>query len=159
MKIQSALLITLITYLILLMFAYLNKVRAFVVTSNSMKPEFEFGDLLLAKSQEQYLPQDIISYKIENEVVTHRIVSIHKLANQEQIFKTKGDGNKSSDLRFINKEQIIGKVVFIIPKLGYLILFIQSKLLKLSFIFFLNYLLAKLVFNQLKLINERGYEK
>ena len=115
MKIQVVWFFLLILYLTIIISMQILKVKLLIVTSNSMKPEFIFGDVLLAKSQEQYSPNDVVSYEIEGATVTHRIVAIHKSC--EALYEVKGDANTFSDLSLIKKEQVIGKIFFSIPKI------------------------------------------
>lgn len=104
------------------------KVKIFVVTSNSMAPTSMFGDVLLAKSQEHYEPDDIVSYTVGESVITHRIIAVERFGTFNAIYHTKGDANLSSDLSLLEQENILGKVRIIIPKIGYVILLLQSKI-------------------------------
>ena len=45
------------------------------VSSNSMRPEFEKGDIIFIKKQENYEIGDIITYQTkDNNLVTHRVI-------------------------------------------------------------------------------------
>ncbi len=154
MKIQVVWFFLLIPYLTIIISMQILKVKLLIVTSNSMKPEFVFGDVLLAKSQEQYSPNDIVSYEIEGITVTHRIVSIHK--SSETLYEVKGDANTFSDLSLIKKEQVIGKIFFSIPKIGFLVLFMKSKysllLILTGSIFYLSFVVG----NKIKSFKEKN---
>ena len=54
-------------------------------------------------------------------IVFYRIINI----NQEKI-STKGDANRTSDPEIITQNMVIGKVIFVIPKLGYLVSFSKT---------------------------------
>ena len=80
------------------------------VSSNSMSPVFEKNDLIIIKKKEDYEIGDIITYKLANNyLVTHRIIEKY-----ENVFITKGDNNNIQDEEKVNKENILGKVIFII---------------------------------------------
>ena len=68
----------------------------------------EKGDIVIIKLGDEIREKDIITYKEENVFITHRIVEI----NEEAII-TKGDNNNTED-EPINKNVVLGKVVFII---------------------------------------------
>ena len=55
---------------------------------------------------------DIITYRDNNDFITHRVIKI-----EGDILTTKGDSNNSTDTK-INKSKIVGKVLLIIPKGG-----------------------------------------
>lgn len=156
MKIQNSIFLFLTTYLICLIVATLFKVKVLLVTSNSMKPEFEFGDVLLVKNQEQYSLQDIVSYRIKDIVVTHRLVAIH--SNSELMFETKGDANKSADSVLINNTQILGKLFLVIPKIGYLVLFLQSKYTSILLIVLTSFVFSKFLLNSILRFSKESYE-
>lgn len=84
----------------------------FEVASGSMQPAINQKDLIIVKITNKIKKNDIITYKIENDFITHRIINI----DGNKIY-TKGDANTSEDYE-ITIDKIIGKVVFIIPKFG-----------------------------------------
>ena len=59
----------------------------------------------------------------EDTVVTHRVVK-----KEEGTFITKGDANKNADPIPVAKSQIIGRVVFCLPYLGYIIYFLKARI-------------------------------
>jgi signal peptidase I len=80
---------------------------------------FMRGDMPIVQRQQQYAVGDVIVYSIPNQNVPiiHRIIKI----NDDGSYMTKGDNNPSL-LPFeasVKQQQIHGKVIFIIPKLGY----------------------------------------
>lgn len=92
-----------------------------VVLSGSMEPTFTVNDCLIIHEQEKYELDDIITFiDSDNMLVTHRIIKI----NGDEII-TQGDANNVHD-KAISIEQIKGKVIKIIPKLGYIISFMQN---------------------------------
>ena len=76
--------------------------------TGSMSPTIEKGDIVIIKIGDEIKENDIITYKKENVLITHRIVSI----NGEEII-AKGDYNNIQD-EPIKRDEVIGKVVFII---------------------------------------------
>lgn len=92
------------------------------VMSNSMVPQFERGDIVIMsklknKDIDNLKVGDIILYKLNNQTIIHRIHSI--VDSEKNIYITKGDNNEIVDPEQVNSNQIIGKVIFSIPKIGY----------------------------------------
>jgi signal peptidase I len=88
-------------------------VRIFEVASGSMEPTLKINDVLLVKVNVDDLQKDdIIAYKSEDSIITHRIVMI----NDNDLI-VKGDANNTVDAP-IKKDQVIGKVVKVFPHLG-----------------------------------------
>ncbi|MBP7740827.1 signal peptidase I [Candidatus Woesebacteria bacterium] len=107
-------------------FGYLFGYKPFVVISNSMEPTIRKGDLIISKKQSRYEVDDVITFKSNNQFVTHRIIDKFKDHNSAEIsFTTKGDANFSSDLKSISQKDIFGKVVTNISYIGYLITVLQ----------------------------------
>lgn len=80
----------------------------FSTETGSMSPTIEKGDIVIVKIGEPIKEQDIVTYKKENAIITHRIIKI-----DEETIITKGDNNNTQDEE-ITQENIIGKVVYII---------------------------------------------
>lgn len=91
-----------------------------VVLSGSMEPELSVDDLLIVAPAETYEVGDVVVFQTQRTAVVHRIIAI----NGDEII-TRGDANTGDD-EPITKENIKGKVVFVIPLVGMLINFIKS---------------------------------
>lgn len=101
----------------------LIKFRSYTVLSGSMEPEFYPGDMVVVTkpNPSKLQPNDIITFKMDNEIVTHRIVE-----KTQEGFITQGDNNSVQDSEIITEENIIGKVIFDIPKAGYITQFLSQ---------------------------------
>ena len=86
----------------------------FEVQTGSMKTKINPGDWIIIKNTEDIKIDDIVTFKQNDDYITHRIVETYK-----QTYITKGDANPSKDDP-ISKDQIIGKVVKILPHFGIL---------------------------------------
>ena len=84
----------------------------FEVASGSMEPTIDKDDLVIVKLNSTYQEKDIITYSLNKEFITHRVIQI-----DSKTITTKGDANNSKDAK-IKKENVLGKVVLIIPKFG-----------------------------------------
>ena len=104
----------------------------FVVSSESMIPNLNKGDMVVIRNGEGFAFADlglgdIIVFHSDDaggRTVIHRIVEVyHDAATGERLVKTKGDNNAVSYEGFdypIREEDYYGKVVFIVPKVGIL---------------------------------------
>ena len=98
-----------------------------IVLSGSMEPTIKTGSIVVVKPADDYKIGDIVTFqkRIDKEPTTHRIEEI-RVVGGSPIYTTKGDANNAEDRGEIQKEEIIGKVLFSIPYLGYIINFIQK---------------------------------
>lgn len=86
------------------------------------------GDLILVKNQEHYEKNQVITFQDKTRrVVTHRIIGI-EVKGEGVYYQTKGDANRSGDQASVSEKDIVGSVISVIPKLGYLVSFIKSRL-------------------------------
>ncbi len=84
----------------------------FEVKTGSMAKTLNVYDVILVKITKDVKENDIITFKKDNELITHRIMEI----DGEEI-TTKGDANNTEDEK-ITKEAVIGKVVSVFPRVG-----------------------------------------
>lgn len=107
---------------------YLLGFRFLAVTTGSMKEVYDVGTLVVVNkvSPDEIETGDIISYVTDDAltIVTHRVIAVD---SENRCFYTKGDSNNVADSRPVVFENLIGKVRFGIPVLGYLVIFAKSK--------------------------------
>ncbi len=93
-----------------------------VVVSGSMSGSIEVDDMVITQKQSEYRVSDIITFVNSGTAVTHRIIGI-----TENGYRTKGDANNTEDLgEPVKYDSIVGKVVFVIPKIGKAVSFLSS---------------------------------
>ena len=89
------------------------------IKSWSIPTGFLVGDMPVVQGSGDYEVGDVVVYSVSNQnfPIIHRIIKI----NEDNTYQTKGDNNLNQlPYEFkVHKEQIYGKVLFIIPKLGY----------------------------------------
>ena len=85
---------------------------AFEVKTGSMKPTISPSDVIIVKNEKNPNVNDIITYKNNNDFITHRVVE--KSGNN---YITKGDANNTRD-NAITSDDVVGKVVHVLPKFG-----------------------------------------
>lgn len=98
--------------------------KTFVVSSGSMEPAIKTGAVVLVMSADEYEVEDVITfglYSKENPPTTHRIIEV-----KDGRYITQGDANGGTDMRPVSPKDVIGKVVFSIPYLGYLLYFLKT---------------------------------
>lgn len=128
--------LTYIIYAIVIIFAFLaisaklslGGIRMLVVKSGSMEPIIKTGALVIDKSESEYKVGDIVTFKDRenpNETITHRLVA-KETQNNIALFTTQGDANGTPDSTKVTQDRILGKVVFNIPYLGYIVAFART---------------------------------
>lgn len=98
--------------------------RWLTVLSGSMQPAFNPGDLIIDKKVDvsDLKVGDVVTYIFgERFLSTHRVVEINKDNNGKLTFKTKGDNNKAVDEQVIPESMIVGKYLFRIPLVGFVL--------------------------------------
>ena len=87
----------------------------FNVLTGSMENKLHINDYILVKKTKNIKENDIITFKVDDSYVTHRVVKIEK----NQII-TKGDANNTEDDP-ITKDDVVGKYVCKLGFIGFLI--------------------------------------
>ncbi|MEG1501093.1 MAG: signal peptidase I [Clostridiales bacterium] len=99
------------------------------VLSGSMEPNLQVGSVVYVKPMgaENIAPGDAITFRLPGDaktVVTHRVLEIDK---QNSSFITKGDANDVEDLAPVAFDNLVGKVQYHLPYLGYIAFYLQTK--------------------------------
>ena len=101
------------------------RLNFYTIISPSMTPAIKAGDIIVTYKNldDKYNTGDIITFistgPTKGATITHRITEIYAL-DGVYAYKTKGDANNTEDGSLIPEENVIGKVVFKIPKAGYI---------------------------------------
>ena len=96
--------------------------QAYLVTSDSMAPQMPTGALVIIDTNADAEPGDVISYAINGQVVTHRLLEI----NPDGTLVTKGDNMNQVDPFPVTTEDILGKVTTVVPGAGPVLGFLTS---------------------------------
>lgn len=119
--IMMAIEIVLIAILVLLILSKIVfGIKFLGVMTGSMEPNIHVNDVVIIRKvkQDEINEGDIISFVVDGDTITHRIIEIEKSENGETLYTTKGDANNIEDETKITFENIKGKYVGKIPKIG-----------------------------------------
>ncbi|HOJ10149.1 MAG TPA: signal peptidase I [Clostridiales bacterium] len=100
-----------------------------VIATGSMEPMIKPGDVILidkSVDKSKLNVGDIIQFRRDNILISHRIVEII----DDDIGKgylTKGDNNSARDSNVVRLDKIKGKLIKVVPKVGWLTLLIKSE--------------------------------
>jgi len=99
----------------------------FNIVSESMEPTLDKNDVVFVKkcNVSKLKKGDIITFEQDGRVISHRIIDIIK-QNGILKFETKGDNNKIADPDKVSEEQVYGKVLCRVKKVGQVVSYIQN---------------------------------
>jgi signal peptidase I len=110
-----------------------------LVNGNSMYPTLQNGDMVIFHSiPQQNIPNGTIIVFVQADtgaaaldsiikpVVIHRVIGLVVQADGTDYYKTKGDNNQLTDPSLAESTYVLGTPAFVIPKVGIILLFIQS---------------------------------
>lgn len=111
------------------------KFNAYVVLTGSMLPTIQVKDIVVTKkvSDDKLKVGDIITFLTPDQrfngiSITHRIVErYYDEKENKYYYRTRGDNNNIADDALITNDNITGKVILKIPKLGYIQDLLASK--------------------------------
>ena len=105
---------------------FLAKIKPYVVITGSMEPAIPVQSVCFVNERiplEDVTVGEVVSFRMsENMFVTHRVSAI-----SDGKYITKGDANNTEDASPVTTENYIGKTVFVIPKVGYILSFLHTK--------------------------------
>jgi signal peptidase len=82
-----------------------------------MEPAIKTGSVVVVKPADSYKVGDVITFGPVSKTkspTTHRIAEI-----KDGNYLTRGDANNAEDMRTVSRYEIIGKVIFSVPYVGY----------------------------------------
>ena len=107
--------------------------NGYIIVSQSMVPTINVNDGIVVKrvDNDKYKIGDIISFvttdnRYSGSVITHRIVNKEQATDYTSIYTTKGDNNNRVDANSVYTSMINGKVLFRVPKIGYIYNFFNN---------------------------------
>jgi signal peptidase I len=101
-----------------------------IVQSGSMEPAIHTGSIVIIQPQETYAVGEVVTFGEDDSThtpTTHRITSLRE-ENGVTYFTTKGDANEEADTAEAPEASVIGRVLFSVPFVGYLITFAKQPL-------------------------------
>jgi len=116
--------------LIVSVFPITGNYKLMIVQSGSMEPAIKLGSVVIVKPANDYKIGDVISFGAVTKTkapTTHRISDI-KVENGKISYITKGDANDNPDQREVLKNEVMGKVLFDVPFIGYAVDFAKRPL-------------------------------
>ena len=93
-----------------------------LVGSGSMEPEIKTGDVVIIVDipTENIVTGDVIQFLVPGDIkVMHRVIEIQETETGGKLFITKGDANEEPDSEPVLPDNVLGKAVFTIPKVGW----------------------------------------
>lgn len=100
------------------------------VFSGSMEPELKVGAVVITRpvDAEEIKTGDIITFysPLSEQLTSHRVIAVEQGPSVH--FQTKGDANEDADPFTLPAGNVVGKVCFHIPYLGYVTQFVKTPL-------------------------------
>ena len=100
--------------------------QLYVVRSGSMIPAFAPGDVVvIGPVGDRVVPGEVVTFQHSSrsdDLVTHRVTEVTSTG----VLHTKGDANQTADVWDIRPEQVQGVERFVVPRLGYVIVFLRE---------------------------------
>jgi signal peptidase len=120
----TALIFATLAALVLILVPLVTGSQTYSVLTNSMKPSYGPGTLLVVKPTPfaELRVGDVVTYQLESErpeVITHRITSVAVDQQGNSLLVTKGDNNDVADAAPVTEVQVRGKLLYAVPFAGY----------------------------------------
>jgi signal peptidase len=97
--------------------------QAYVVRTGSMSPTILRASVVIVEAG-QYEVGQVITFRRAGDRTTHRFVAL----NDDGTLTTKGDANDTIDPFIVPTADVIGGVTAFVPRLGYLVVYLQNPL-------------------------------
>jgi len=129
-KFGSTVAILLMTMAVLTFLAPRFGWRVDTVFSGSMEPKLKVGSVVVTRpvKAEDIKVGDIITFysPLKERLTSHRVIAVEQGSSFD--FRTKGDASEDADPFLISAQNVVGKVCFDIPWVGYVTQFVKTPL-------------------------------
>ena len=146
-----ALIAAIAVLLIVSVFPITGNYKIMIVQSGSMAPAIKMGSVVMVKPADEYKIGDVITfgpYTRTKAPTSHRIYDI-KVEGGNPVYITKGDANNAPDAREIKQSDILGKVLFSVPYVGFAVDFAKKPM---GFALIIIVPAALIIFDEIKKI-------
>ncbi len=109
--------------LLISIFPLTGNFKVLTVLSGSMETAIHKGSVVVVKPVTEYKIGDVITFGQNTKTkapTTHRIFDL-KVESGVPVYITKGDANNDPDQKTVTTKEIIGKVLFSVPFVGYIV--------------------------------------
>jgi signal peptidase len=137
--------------LVFSMFPIAGNYKVKIVMSGSMEPAIKTGSIVVIKPESTYAVGDVITFGKDTKKdipTSHRIIAMRTQEGQ-YVYQVKGDANKGVDMKEVIQEEVIGKVLFTAPYVGYLLDFAKKPI---GFVLLIVVPAAVIVFDEVQTI-------
>lgn len=99
--------------------------QSYAIISGSMEPAYPMGSLVYAEpvGGADLVPGDVAAFWRDQDVIVHRVEAVD--ADRAELV-TKGDANEDLDVRPVPYANVLGRITFHIPYLGYFLMALAS---------------------------------
>lgn len=104
--------------------------RFILVQGPSMEPKFHLGDAIIVRSLDDPRPGDVVVFRIPDDQPGHGSYVVHRIlkVRDDGTFMTKGDNRDLPDPFSFTDEDIVGRPMWTLPKVGRLIMVFANPL-------------------------------
>lgn len=101
--------------------------RLYIIISGSMEPTIHIKQAVITKEVEEPQVGDIIAFEHGSSTTMHRITKVYS-EGENRLYQTKGDNNNDFDKELVKKENVRGKVQYILPGVGEAVFYLQHNI-------------------------------
>ena len=102
------------------------------IVSGSMEPALSKGSMVLTRRDpgDHYQVGEVVTFRVTTpvtELITHRIVRVYVTPGGVPVMETRGDDNSSGDPWITPLGAVVGKVVWVVPVVGYTLTWVKTQ--------------------------------
>ncbi len=120
-----------LAFLIALVFSFAFGYKFLNILTGSMTPTMPVNTVVIIKEipMEDIEVGDVVTFKMGDSNVTHRVVKIDKTNPRNIVLQTQGDAAQNQGTReTVTKENYVGTVIYYIPNLGELLEIVKNNM-------------------------------